>query len=273
MSTGGNGWPGTPPSDAPLRPARQTPNLRLPVPGDTNAADVVTDLGRLADAIDALQASGFLGWHVGDIKATGAMNAPSGWLLCAGQAVDRVVFRMLFDAIGTSYGQGDGTTTFNVPDLRERMPMGASDAVRLGERGGAAQVALTANEMPNHGHGVTDPGHAHGHWDGGHAHAGTTWANSPLPGVNEIMVAITPPVTTANHGPNNPAYGAVPRTAPGTYVGGSKGWHDHYFQTDTRLASIVIYGATTNVSVAAAGGNGAHNNLPPYQMVNFIIKT
>lgn len=274
MSTGeGNGWPGTAPGEAPLRPARETPNLKLPVPGDTNAADVVTDMGRLADVLDALAAAGYIGWQVGDIKATGGQNAPAGWLLCQGQEVDRAVFRALFEVVGTSYGQGDGVSTFNVPDLRQRMPMGAATPSRLGERGGAAQVALSVEEMPNHAHGVSDPGHAHGLWDPGHAHAGTTWAQSPVASPNEIAVAIGgPTVTTANMGVN-PAGGAAPNLPSGRFWGGSRGSHDHIFITDHRGVGLVVYGSGTGVGVQGNGGGQAHSNLPPYTMVNFIIKT
>lgn len=68
-------------------------------------------------------------------------TAPEGWLLCAGQAVSRTTYAALFAAIGTTYGVGDGSTTFNLPDLRGRLPYGkdnmtGSDAARLTTAGG-----------------------------------------------------------------------------------------------------------------------------------------
>lgn len=61
---------------------------------------------------------------VGSIQAYGGTTAPSGWLLCQGQAVSRTEYVDLFKAIGTAFGAGDGSTTFNVPDLRETAPVG-----------------------------------------------------------------------------------------------------------------------------------------------------
>lgn len=62
---------------------------------------------------------------VGSIQAYGGATAPFGWLLCQGQAVSRATYAELFGVIGTSFGAGDGSTTFNVPDLRETVPVGS----------------------------------------------------------------------------------------------------------------------------------------------------
>jgi len=62
----------------------------------------------------------------GVVTAYGAAAAPSGWLLCDGSAVSRTTFARLFAAIGTTFGVGDGSTTFNVPDLRQRFPLGVA---------------------------------------------------------------------------------------------------------------------------------------------------
>lgn len=81
---------------------------------------------------------------VGAIISYGGSTAPSGWLLCQGQAVSRTTYADLFKAIGTAFGSGDGSTTFNVPDLREATTKGVglsgkssshydSDGVALGE--------------------------------------------------------------------------------------------------------------------------------------------
>lgn len=61
----------------------------------------------------------------GMIVSFGGASAPKGWLLCNGAAVSRTTYKNLFSAIGTSYGAGDGSTTFNLPDLRESVPVGA----------------------------------------------------------------------------------------------------------------------------------------------------
>lgn len=75
----------------------------------------------------------------GTITATGRTAAASGWLLCQGQAVSRSTFAPLFAAIGTTYGVGDGSTTFNVPNLQQRFPLGKATSgtgATLGGTGG-----------------------------------------------------------------------------------------------------------------------------------------
>jgi microcystin-dependent protein len=75
----------------------------------------------------------------GLIAPYGAAAAPTGWLLCDGAAVSRTTFAALFAVIGTTYGVGDGSTTFNVPDLRQRFPLGkaaAGTGATLGGTGG-----------------------------------------------------------------------------------------------------------------------------------------
>lgn len=117
----------------------------------------------------------------GDIKLS-ARSASTGWLPCDGAAVSRSTFSVLFAAIGTTYGAGDGSTTFNVPDMRGRVPVGTGTGVGGGASGtglpagGAALAAvsratwkgeeahlLTGPEsgINSHAHTVTDPGHTH----------------------------------------------------------------------------------------------------------------
>jgi microcystin-dependent protein len=91
---------------------------------------------------------------------------PEGWLYCDGSAVSREAYKKLFDIIGTNYGSGNGTTTFNLPDTRGRAPVGAGQGSGLTNRllgvtGGAETHTLTASEMPSHTHTINDPGHTH----------------------------------------------------------------------------------------------------------------
>lgn len=91
-------------------------------------------------------------------------SAPSNWLLCDGTAVSRTTYSVLFAVTGTQFGSGNGTTTFNLPDLRGRVPVGIdtgqSEFNVRGETGGAKTHTLTTNEMPSHTHVVQDVGGA-----------------------------------------------------------------------------------------------------------------
>ena len=111
-----------------------------------------------------------------DFFGTTAPN--SSFVLPYGQAISRTTYSTLFSMFGTTFGSGDGSTTFNVPDARGRViagkdDMGGSSASRLsstyfgtsaavlGAVGGAESHTLTSAEMPSHTHSVTDPGHSH----------------------------------------------------------------------------------------------------------------
>jgi microcystin-dependent protein len=112
----------------------------------------------------------------GAIKLYGGSSAPTGYLWCDGSAVSRSTYSALFTALGTTFGSGDGSTTFNVPDLRGRVPLGkdnmggstasrvtsastnGSNATTLGGAGGAETHTLGTTEIPAHTHTYTDPG-------------------------------------------------------------------------------------------------------------------
>lgn len=82
---------------------------------------------------------------------------PNGWVLCDGRAVSRADFPVLFDRLGTAYGAGDGSTTFNLPNLTHAFPMGTSPGTGLrgrGVTGGAETVTLTMAQIPAHNHGT-----------------------------------------------------------------------------------------------------------------------
>jgi microcystin-dependent protein len=110
------------------------------------------------------------GFVSGMLMPYAGATAPSGWLLCYGQAISRTTYADLFTAIGTVYGTGDGSSTFNLPDLRGRVvagqdDMGGSSANRLtdqtgglngdtlGDTGGSETHTLTEAQLPAHSHG------------------------------------------------------------------------------------------------------------------------
>jgi microcystin-dependent protein len=100
---------------------------------------------------------------IGAILMHGSETAPTGWLLCDGSTVSRETYAALFAAISTVWGNGDGSTTFNLPDFRYRSPMGVSvnPNLNIAEAAGEAAHALTAIENAQHSHAITDPGHFH----------------------------------------------------------------------------------------------------------------
>jgi microcystin-dependent protein len=100
------------------------------------------------------------GAYVGEVRIFANNTLPNGWLLCNGAAVSRTTYAALFSAIGTTWGVGDGSTTFNLPPA-DRAVVGAGMAYSLGETFGEDSHALTSSEGPTHTHTVTDPGHNH----------------------------------------------------------------------------------------------------------------
>lgn len=103
------------------------------------------------------------GVNVADLKATASSTAPSGWLICNGAAKSRTTFSSLFVAIGTTYGVGDGSTTFNIPDGVGRVLIGAGTGAGLtartrGDEDGEETHLTDITEMPNHGHSLNNAG-------------------------------------------------------------------------------------------------------------------
>lgn len=124
-------------------------------------------------------------------------TAPAGWLLCDGSAVDRTTYASLFKVIGTTYGTGDGSTTFNLPDHRGRVPVGlgqASDVASLGNNEGA----VVGVRGPRHAHTVTDTGHSHaaramngGATNGGYLSGGSLAGDYAVAAGNAVVSATT----------------------------------------------------------------------------------
>lgn len=165
-------------------------------------------------------------------------TAPAGWLLAYGQAVSRATYSALFTAIGTQYGVGDGSTTFNIPDLRGRTIVGKDDmggsaanritaalsgivGTTLGATGGAESHVLTTAQMPSHTH--TQNPHDHDIV----VHQGTSTPHAFVQGAN---------------------------------TGASS--------TITQTTAI----QNTTAVNQNTGGGGGHNNVQPSIIKNWIIK-
>ena len=110
---------------------------------------------------------------IGSVTAYALSTPPAGWLLCDGSIYSASAYPTLSVGLGSTYG-GNGTTTFAVPNLKGRMPVGLDSTQTefdaLAETGGEKSVTLNSTQIPSHTHPITDPGHAH-------AHNGTAAAN------------------------------------------------------------------------------------------------
>jgi len=142
-----------------------SPTVALDITGDTKVSGVLTaggnsyptNAGTNGYALTT-NAAGAASWNavppVGVITAYAGSTAPTGYLICNGAAVSRTTYAALYAIIGTTYGTGDGSTTFNLPDLTGRVPVGknAGTFSTLGAKAGEETHTMTVNEMPAHKH-------------------------------------------------------------------------------------------------------------------------
>ncbi len=94
-----------------------------------------------------------LDYFLGEIRLFAFGQAPKDWVVCNGQSLNINTNMALYALLGTRYG-GDGKTTFNVPDLRGRVPLQISQTIQQGVAGGTESVSLTAGQLPQHTHPV-----------------------------------------------------------------------------------------------------------------------
>lgn len=178
---------------------------------------------------------------------------PDGYLLANGSPVSRTSYAALYAAIGVTYGAGDGSTTFNLPDGRGVVLRGLDNGRGLDT--GRALGSYQADSFASHGHGVNDPSHAHGVSDPGHGHGVNDPGHAHTFGRGGAAAAGTGANWTD---PNYNFVGNQATSASGTGISiGRSG------------TGIGIYGSGTGVSVQASGGSETRGkNLA----VNFIIK-
>lgn len=120
---------------------------------------------------------------VGEIRMWAGDTAPTGWRLCDGSTLNRTTFATLYGIIGTKYGIGNGTTTYNIPNLKGRVPVGLDAAQgefnAVGISGGSKTHTLTTGEMPSHTH--TQNSHTHVMQGNGALTDGASGTNYGLP--------------------------------------------------------------------------------------------
>jgi microcystin-dependent protein len=186
----------------------------------------------------------------------GSINPPR-TLDCDGSAVSRATYAALFAAIGTTWGAGDGSTTFNVPDYRGRTIIGADGTYSLGTSGGVNDVTLTTAQLPTHNHGVTDPGHTHTFTGTAHGHTVTD------PGHTHNVPAANSPIATAQgFTQGNSIIGSVPSASATTGI-----------TIANTTAGGTNASATTGISTQNTGSGDPITILPPYAAARVLIRT
>lgn len=130
-------------------------SLTLPTLPSSPAVLTIDTSGNITSNSDAFLAL----TPTGSVLAYAGMSAPTGWFTCNGQAVNRTTYSTLFGIIGTTYGIGDGSTTFNVPNLINSAPFGIGSRFSIGQTGGSLDPSF--NTMVSHNHNYSDPGHSH----------------------------------------------------------------------------------------------------------------
>jgi len=191
----------------------------------------------------------------GSIIAFAGSTAPEGWLMCDGSAVSRTTYANLWALINTTYGSGNGSTTFNVPDMRSRMPIGAGSGTGLTARtlaatGGTESVAIASGNLPTHTHTIN------------HDHASTDSGNQSA----DHYHSVNPPNTTSGNDNTEHTHAIDPgNTASGTVSA------DHAHTTDTHSHWHAIYyitdaaSGTAKARATAAGTTLGNPGATDYQ--------
>ena len=214
----------------------------------------------------------------GDIKPTFTTAAQAGWLSCDGQSVNVADYAALFAAIAYTYG-GSGAT-FNIPDLRGRFLLPASASHAIGSSGGAERVTLSVNEMPTHGHGLSDPGHNHGINDPGHSHVVFDQGHAHVindPGHGHTLVAQRQAALNSN--PDDGSGAELSSQGTGNFATTQKSDTGVTMRnTPTGIlvqpAAVGVFAnpAATGIAILPQGGNASHENMPPFITCRYLIK-
>lgn len=226
-----------------------TLNGELDINNDTTMNGNVDVSGNI-DVTGGIFSNGNLLLPPATILPFAGSTAPGGYLLCDGSSVSRTTYSDLFATIGTTYGVGDGSTTFNLPNLSGRMILGVSGGHALATTGGAETQILTQNELPSHSHtGTTNDGGSHTHTinDPGHVHA-------RLNARDDGNSSNTPGQAPAGDANTNYTTGYPTESATTGITINSVGDHTHSFTTNS------------------TGSGSSFSIMNPFLSLNYIIK-
>lgn len=231
-----------------------TPTYALPYPvGSDRVRDGDNAIQALAERVEAVLAASVTPYVVptGVVAPYAGAAAPAGWVLCNGAAVARTgTFAALFAVIGTTYGAGDGSTTFNVPDMRSRFPVGTGQGTGLRDRP-RGTAGGSEDQVAAHNHGST------GNVSSDHSHSGNTGGQSAD---HSHATQLSDRGVTTGSGTQVKQNAGVP--GDGTY--GASAGHTHAFTTG---------GISANHSHAVNSAGVGDGNTPAFLSVNYIIKT
>lgn len=213
--------------------------------------------------------------------AGGSGDVPSGWNLCDGSAISRSTYSDLYTLLGNTFGAGDGSTTFNVPDMRDRFVIGAGTTYSRNSKGGSNTVnAEHTHTVASHSHSIAQHSHtvsSHRHYTGAHSHSSgsivahifrSSQYNMYLQNVSSGAWGGTHLINLYNSSNNSAGHA----TAVGT--SGSTGSANAGY-TDYQAPGTTTAGATSTGNTSPStgnGGSGSQENRPPYIGIFYIIK-
>lgn len=232
--------------------ADSTFTQRILLPGDPTSALHAATKQYVDTAYGASMSNAY---PAGAVMPFAGSTAPNGWLLCYGQAVSRTAYPFLYAAIGTTYGAGDGSTTFNVPDLRGRVPAGVDNM------GGSAQNRITSAVSGITGTTLGAAGgdqrlHAHTH-----GHNGTAAANFAGSGGLQGAQA-TVPMTISNNTHGGTAQNVQPTIMLNYMISTGMGAVTRLWAQGVRTTNLTI----PDVSTTVVSGFTAETD--PYNIFN-----
>ena len=206
----------------------------------------------------------------GIVQAYAGAVVPAGYLECDGSAVSRTTYAALYAAIGTTYGAGDGSTTFGLPDLARRTIAGAGGAATpalgnaVGAEGGAEEHTLTVSEIPAHDHGGHTPSAgSHSHGSGYTAVSGGSHTHSVGVHYSDEDDFRDDPEGAYQNREIRSRISAPPRSVR-TSSGGA---HSH------GISGSSTSGGAHSHGIPSQGGGGGHSILQPTVIMRWIIST